>query len=426
MKPKSKFQKQVFEASKTLPPITEIQVKWAYQNCIEHFGFRTKNGRINCLECGTAWRSEQSLVDTLCGCVCPCCQTELKIKDTLKKVFKDYQYFCIITTCRGFQVIRYFYIGCQAKAGQKASYFHSEVVQRWIAPDGRNAVVARLKSISYYADIWRFHTKLEIRKKHEYHDICTSFIYPRERLIPELKRSGFDGNFYKLNPFDLFHVLLCESKAETLLKARQPELLNHFTLRHFRFINEFWTSIKICIRNGYHVKDAPVWCDYIQLLRFFGKDLHNAKYVCPADLKEEHDRYVRKKRLWQEQQDREKAQRKTIEDEAVYSEMKSRFFDIQFSDGLIRVCVLKSVEEVRQEGDMMRHCVFTNEYHLKTDTLILSASIGDKRLETVEFSLSKLKVLQCRGVCNQTTEYHDRIINLVNKNAPLIKKRLAA
>jgi len=426
MKPKNKFQKQVFEASKTLPPLTETQVHWAYQNCMEHLGFRTKSGKINCLECGTAWRSEQSLVDTLCGCVCPCCRTELKVKDTRKKVFKDYQYFCIITTCKGFQVIRYFYVGCQAKAGQKARYFHSEVVQRWIAPDGKNAVISRILPFSHYAEKWCFHSHLEIRPKQMYHNINTPFIYPRERLIPELKRSGYDGIFYRLSPFDLFHVLLCENKAETLLKTGQTELLYYFAVRDFKNIGDYWSSVKICIRNGYQIKDASIWCDYMNLLRFFGKDLHNAKYVCPADLKEEHDRYVRKKRVWQEQQDREKAQRKTIEDEAVYSEMKSRFFDIQFSDGLIRVCVLKSVEEVRQEGDTMRHCVFTNEYHLKTDTLILSASIGDKRLETVEFSLSKLKVLQCRGVCNQTTEYHDRIINLVMKNKSLIQKRLAA
>ena len=74
----------------------------------------------------------------------------------------------------------------------------------------------------------------------------------------------------------------------------------------------------------------------------------------------------------------------------------------------------------------MRHCVFTNEYHLKPDSLILSAYTDDKKLETSELSLSKLKILQCQGVCNQTTEYHKQILKLVNKNIPLFQQRMSA
>jgi len=49
-----------------------------------------------------------------------------------------------------------------------------------------------------------------------------------------------------------------------------------------------------------------------------------------------------------------------------------------------------------------------------------------KRIETIEFSLSKMQVVQCRGIHNKTTEYHDQIINLVKKNKRLIQKRIAA
>jgi hypothetical protein len=122
----------------------------------------------------------------------------------------------------------------------------------------------------------------------------------------------------------------------------------------------------------------------------------------------------------------EKARKKALEDEAIYKREKSKFFGIQFTDGLINVKVLKSVEEIMQEGDEMHHCLFFNEYHLKSDSLILSACIDGKRIETVELSLSKLEVLQSRGVCNKNTEYHDRIIGLVKKNIPLIKKQIRA
>jgi hypothetical protein len=169
-----------------------------------------------------------------------------------------------------------------------------------------------------------------------------------------------------------------------------------------------------------------MWRDYIDLLRFFEKDLYSAKYVCPTNLKAEHDKYVRKKREWQKRQAWEKAKEKVLKDNKRFRKMKSRFFGIQFTDGLIQVRVLENVEEIMQEGDIMHHCVFANDYHLRPDSLILSACIEGKRIETVEISLSQLKVIQSRGMCNNITRYHKRIINLVEKNISLIQKRLVA
>ena len=76
------------------------------------------------------------------------------------------------------------------------------------------------------------------------------------------------------------------------------------------------------------------------------------------------------------------------------------------------------------EGKAMHHCV--GNYYTREDSLILSATINGKRIETVEVSLSQMKVLQCRGVCNSNTEYHDRIIRLVEDNAGLIRQRMNA
>jgi hypothetical protein len=48
MKPKNKFQQQVLDASRRLPKITDAQVRWAYKNCIQHYGRRTAKGVITC------------------------------------------------------------------------------------------------------------------------------------------------------------------------------------------------------------------------------------------------------------------------------------------------------------------------------------------------------------------------------------------
>ena len=54
----------------------------------------------------------------------------------------------------------------------------------------------------------------------------------------------------------------------------------------------------------------------------------------------------------------------------------------------------------------------------------VSARIDERRIETVEVNLRTLKVVQSRGVCNSNTEYHDRIIKLVEDNAEQIRKRM--
>ena len=74
----------------------------------------------------------------------------------------------------------------------------------------------------------------------------------------------------------------------------------------------------------------------------------------------------------------------------------------------------------------MHHCVFDNAYYLKENSLILSATIEGRRIETIEVNLDTLKVVQSRGVCNKNTEYHDQIVSLVNANCKLIRQRMRA
>jgi hypothetical protein len=105
-----------------------------------------------------------------------------------------------------------------------------------------------------------------------------------------------------------------------------------------------------------------------------------------------------------------------------YAEQKGKFLGIHFEDGEISIKVLKDIEEFKNEGAELHHCVFTNEYFNKPESLILSAQVNDQRTETVEISLDKLQVVQCRGRHNQPSEYHDKIVELVNNNLHRIAK----
>ena len=99
---------------------------------------------------------------------------------------------------------------------------------------------------------------------------------------------------------------------------------------------------------------------------------------------------------------------------------KSPYFGITFGNARFIVVVLKTLEEYKREGDLQHHCVYTNSYYGRKDSLILSArarDAPDKPVETVEISLKTGKILQCFGARNRFTEYHDEIQNLVNKHS---------
>jgi hypothetical protein len=171
-----------------------------------------------------------------------------------------------------------------------------------------------------------------------------------------------------------------------------------------------------------------MWFDYLQLLERYGKDLRNAFYVCPENLKKAHDCYVAKKNRDDEKERKRRDMQKLLElkkEAEEYVKDKSAFFDLKISDGTIVIVPLKSVEEFKEEGDKMHHCVFTNEYFKRKDCLILSARIGKKPIETIEVNLNTLKIVQSKAVCNGVSEHHDRIIQLVKKNTNLIRQRIA-
>lgn len=251
MKPRTKFQQNVVAASKHLPPLTPAQIEWGYKNCIEHIGRRTPKGLITCTECGHTWQSENGeLTDNLLGCECPHCHTTLKVETTLRRKFNDYEYLCIVTRCKGFQVLRFVYIECWAKVGQTPVYTHIEAVQRWIAPDGRSATFARLRPMGFFVHGWSWSSALELRAENDgKYNITPTRIYPRQRLIPELRRSGYGKQLPDVTPFDLIHLLLSENKAETLLKAGQTALVRFFA-RSSRNIADYLPAIRIAIRKG--------------------------------------------------------------------------------------------------------------------------------------------------------------------------------
>lgn len=420
MNPRNKFEKAVLAQSRQLRTISRKVSDWAFRECIEHYAYRLPKGRTTCMDCGHSWLMPEQTEK----CICPECKAKLKVRLTYERKLKQKQYFTLLTTSGEYQVLRMFLLIVEMEKGCKTKPYVLEIGHYWWNSQGRKAVIAIQRVMGHYIDTFSFATPLAIRNDNmAYNHIAHAPIYPQSKAIADLRRNGFDGDFHDIVPTKLIPALLTDPKAETLMKAGQYPMLHHYLNRSFD-MERYWASVKICIRNGYTISDGSMWCDTIDLLRHFGKDTNSPKYVCPTDLKAEHDKLMEKRNRQREREQLKERRQEAKKHEKEYRKLKSKFFGIAFTDGTLNIRVLESVAEFAEEGTIMHHCVWSNSYYLKKNSLILSATIDGVRIETVEVSLKTFQVVQSRGVCNSNTEYHDRIIHLVDSNMNLIRKRM--
>jgi DNA-directed RNA polymerase subunit RPC12/RpoP len=425
MTPKTALQKRVFELSRKLPKISKGQSNYAKSNCFESYAVRSRS-TLYCLECGSNWKDESELITALDGVVCPSCEKKLVMHNSYKPRTRDVEYMAILTVKEEYQVVRIVCFNKDMKKGEEPSYFHAEVMQHWISPNGRvTSLSMRVNGFSQYYDQWIYSSDLTIMDKNftdsNRFNINPSTVYCRSKVQPTIKRNGFKGDFHYLTPHKFFSTLLSNPYAETLLKTNQIEVFEN-TYNSSDKIGKHWNSIKICIKNNYTIYDFKDWADYVDLLTFFGKDTRSVKYVCPSNLAKEHNRYVSKKREIDNQEKYEIMKAKIEKAEITYSKEKKAFFGLVFTDEELTVKVINSVEEVMHEGNTLKHCVFTNKYHERKNSLLLSATVGEKRLETIEISLKDFSIKQSRGRFNKSTEYNQKIIDLVSKNLNVIRK----
>lgn len=421
MKPRNKFEQAVLAQSKYLRPITKTQMQWAFRECIDHFAYRLPKGNTTCMDCGHSWH----MIEPTEHCTCPQCGAGLEVITTRARKLKQRQYFTVLTTSGRYQVLCMYLLIAGMEKGYQATSSVMEIGQYWWDERGRQAIVAIQRTMGHYIDSFAYYSPMAIRRDNEaYRFVARCPLCPKVKLSDTLKRNGFEGKCYGIAPTSLIPALLTDSRAETLLKAGRTEHLAYF-LSCPRNWDAYWPAYKITLRRDYDITDIALWCDYIDMLIRLGRDIHNAHYVCPENLQQAHNEILRKLRARQEREQEEHKRQKALEDEARFQKLKAPFFGIAFTDGTIQVRVLESVQEYIQEGQALHHCVFTNEYHLKEKSLILSARIEGKRIETIEVSLETMQVIQCRGLMNQNTEYHERIIELVHQNMKQIQSRVA-
>lgn len=422
MKARTKLQKEVTQLSGYLCSIGNDIKEWAYKECLEHKGYANKSITI-CLDCGNTFS-----LDFIARkrATCPHCDTKIKIEYTRRTTLKQQTYYAVTEIVNEFQVVRNFVLYSNHKKGRPVDYTTYEIMQYWIAPNSKVTMIGLNHTLNWHCDCWGGGFEIRVAPRSYYSrdkfDIYPYKYHPSSTFKPEFKLYGINYRLQGINVLDAIKLLPDNPKAETLLKAKQYSLLGRCS-SYENDINRYWNSIKICLRNKYIVKDASMYIDYLDLLRYFNKDLRNAKYVCPKDFKKEHDRLMHKKFKI------ERAERAAIERlrdikkrnnlkiaRKEYVERFKKFFDLEFSKENISIKVLSSINEFKTEAEELNHCLFVNEYYLKENSLILSAKVEGKRTETIEVSLNNFEVEQSRGYNNIATGYHAKIVALVEQN----------
>lgn len=431
MKPRTKLHFEVWDLHKYLKEPKEHEQYVIDQH---NFYFTTHYKKLVCLECNHLWKVNQHWQEEVLGVECPSCKKKLnKITTQNGGIAVRILRYSVAQVVGRFQVIRYFSCWKHMSKKRKPSYSFNSLFEEWKDWDKNKRVIIG-RTMGRNGDGFNS-TPYEIRNPNgrtwsssDYDRFSSDFNCPGATFLPRFDKYQLTSFEHNCDWRHLINKLEYSTIVETLLKSKQKQLLLFAVHRDSRH-QTYWSSIKIAIRNNYFVKDAGIWYDYLDLLRFFGKDLHSPKYVCPEDLFKAHDYWMKKKQKVDEINRREeerlsviKRQQKVEKLEALYLERCKKYFGLEFKSGDISITVLKSIQEIKEEGEALEHCVYTNEYYSKPNSLILSAKVKGVRTETIEVKLKGMTIEQARGFKNQNTVYHQQIIDLVRKNMYKIKQ----
>lgn len=284
--------------SQQLPPLTTAQNNWVRKAIFTHVAYATKQVAW-CSDCGAVFAP----IDDDKRCVCPKCGARLKVEHSRKQKLEELYYFTQLSVIGDYQVVRHYQAFRYSRRGQTTYHSHQEVVQLWLDSRGNKTIVARSTNwmCSSY-DGWSWGSPMEVRRIYSdaygyartRYNICAP-ICPGGEVLPIFRKRGYTLRCQQAAPDEIMTSILTDNNAETLMKQKQYDAAGYYVRQGSYKYNQYRHAVNIATRNGYRIKDASLWYDYLYLLEYFDLDTHNAKYVCPDNLKREHDRLMHRK-----------------------------------------------------------------------------------------------------------------------------------
>lgn len=234
----------------------------------------------------------------------------------------------------------------------------------------------------------------------------------------------------------------------------------HISVKHIRY-KEVIDAIRVANRHRFVIDDPQMYMEYLDDMFQLGMDLHSPKYLCPDDLADAHYKLGRRLekrdearllRMEQYQEfnaqreaklkaeraknearwERERLERERREEErrqnAIknYSIEKAPYLGIEIITKKLKIHVLQSVEEFKEEAAEMGHCVYRMGYWMKEDSIILSCR---RRADNTHVSTIEIKfdcsnepyIAQNRGYKNAVPPFYKDMKNELEKKFPIFK-----
>ena len=415
----------MMELHPTLRPLNSRNLEWAKAKLFDRCIYASA-GKMWCSECGEEWAGEVQVSDR--PMVCPKCGARMMLKKSRRTKDAARYYFTVLDAVEEWQVVRHYLISRNAWKGARTQYQFYEAVQIWVDSDGHEVIVSRQRmGLMGYRDAWIPTSPMSVRCRGPYSDPyrISADIAPHGKIAEFVQRNGYSRRCIGMPADVIIKALLLRSTMETLAKMGQHRLLAHLVYRGEMATLRYWPSIKVANRHGYKVKDADLWCDYIDNLKAIGRDLRNPKFICPRNLSKAHDEVLAIVRKREDSARRRKVAQLAKEANERYKARWGALLAMPLSIGNLTARPLQDVEEFYDEGRAMSHCVYDNGYYNKEKSIIYSVMTADgKRQATVEYDVERGEVLQCRGKANTKPERYDDIMAMFNANKNKIDKAI--
>jgi DNA-directed RNA polymerase subunit RPC12/RpoP len=430
MKPRTQYQKEVAELSKTLRPLDRTTAEWAKRVVPYFVGHLHNNGKITCMRCGTKFNARQAK-DTRNRC--PHCHTILHIRQTNSYKDRDTECFAVLGKKKDWLVMRYFHVITETyHSGKDTSQYIVEVMQRWLDKDGHYVVRARQRGLGGNGFAYGSPMEVRVIRRTYYHynelDRETYCKLKIKTLPKFVQYYHYDKNSAVL-PFDFYMYMVRQPYLETLYKQHRA-IFDYITQHEVYKHDVAMKAIKVALRHKYPIeKDINLWVDYVYYLQKLKRDTNNPFFICPKDLRKAHDeareRFLKEDRERRERQLHEQRIKEALQQEKADKEYQKRvgcFVDYEIRKGNISIHVLHNIAEFVAEANALHHCVFDMKYYARPQSLILDASVNGERTETIEINKSNFSIVQVRGKYNQDSPYHKQIVELITDNIENIRR----
>ena len=378
------------------------------------------------------YKQKRAAYDMFSGKKCSAQKSEYKIIETQKRIFDEKNHnVMILEAHKGYQFIRIYNVCIYSKirSENKPKILIKEAMQYIFSPKGK-LYFKRLKtSFVYYYWDWDRDSNLNYHKMNleKYEFYCVSVL--KKSVVKKLEKVHLNKSISGYMVEYIQRILKGDYRYETLVELKHFGLIKELIDHSFYTLDDIWPAVKIVSRNNYNIyQDAnggcSLWIDEIRNLIELNLDIHNPKYVCPKNLLEIHNIHNEKIDRKNKKEQLKIQLERSCEDNIKYIESHQKYFKNEISNEKLIASPLKDVKDFYDEATYMHHCVFSQEYYRKNNSLILSVrnKTDNSRLETCEIDLRNKKINQCYGKFDKFTEFHNQILSFINQNMKKITK----